>query len=116
MDLDEKKEDSRKANKANEDETPAKHRDTERDLKDDFVTNVHIFNRELGIENLDKKRRLKDYIQIKLFEQVVQPFLLASQPFCCLAVRRQNWFPPTPKKRKMILTELQLYLNCLHCP
>ena len=58
MDLDEKKEDSRKPNKANEDEAPAKHRDTERDLKDDFVTNVHIFNRELGIE----KRRLKDYI------------------------------------------------------
>ena len=55
MDLDEKKEDSRKPNKANEDEAPAKHRDTERDLKDDFVTNVHIFNRELGIENLDEK-------------------------------------------------------------
>ena len=57
MDLDEKKEDSGKADKTNEDEAPGKHRDTERDLKDDFLTNVHIFKRELGIENLDEQAR-----------------------------------------------------------
>ena len=39
--------------------------------------------------------RLKDYIQRNLSEKDVQPFPLAPQPCCCLAVRRQNWSPPS---------------------
>ena len=48
-DLAEKEEDNSKPDKADEDETPGKERDTKRDLKDTFEANVHIFNREIGI-------------------------------------------------------------------